>query len=242
VLQKSLERQGEFLFQWRGFLPFLGLPVLAWELSRFTYPFGSRHFDVLVEVACFAIAAVGIAVRAGVQGYAPAGTSGRNTRRQKAALLNTTGMYSLCRNPLYFGNFLICFGVLLFFRSAYLLAMFTLLFCLYYERIILTEEAFLERRFGERFLAWAEHSPAFLPRFSAWRKPGVRFSWRLVLRREYTTVFTVVAILTCFEVLGDFAISNRLRIEPAWIAILLLGSLQYVVLRFLKKRTEVLRV
>jgi protein-S-isoprenylcysteine O-methyltransferase Ste14 len=238
---RLLEQQGDFLFRWRSYLPLLCLPILAGELSRFSYPYGSHLIDELVEVACFAIAGVGLMIRSLVQGYARSGTSARNTRQRRAARLNTTGMYSLCRHPLYLGNYLISFGVLLFFTSPYLLAVFSLLFGLYYERIILVEEAFLAERFGDAHREWVARTPVFLPRFSGWRQPKVPFRFSTVLRREYTTVLLIVVAMTCFEVLGDFAIEGRLSIGPIWRLLLALAALQYLVLRSLKKHTQLLR-
>jgi protein-S-isoprenylcysteine O-methyltransferase Ste14 len=235
---RSLEQQGAFLFRWRSYLPLMCLPVLAWEVSRFSYPLGSHFYDRLVELTCFAIAGIGLSIRALVQGYARSGTSARNTRQRRATRLNTTGMYSVCRHPLYLGNYLISFGVLLFFRSPYLLAVFTLLFWLYYERIILVEEAFLAERFGDAYRAWVAATPVFLPRLSGWRQPGVPFRLSTVLRREYTTVLLIVVAMTSFEVLGDFALHHRFEIGPLWLALLFFAALQYVVLRALKKHTH----
>ncbi|MGC9453013.1 MAG: methyltransferase family protein, partial [Oceanipulchritudo sp.] len=42
------------------------------------------------------------------------GTSGRNTKQQVAYSLNTTGFYSVVRNPLYLGNFFMYLGIALF--------------------------------------------------------------------------------------------------------------------------------
>ena len=49
-------------------------------------------------------------------GFAPRGTSGRNTLGQVAEVLNTSGMYSVVRNPLYLGNFVIWLGLALFIK------------------------------------------------------------------------------------------------------------------------------
>ncbi len=54
----------------------------------------------------------GLALRVIVVGHAPYGTSGRNTREQVADTLNTTGMYSIVRHPLYLANYLIILGEL----------------------------------------------------------------------------------------------------------------------------------
>jgi protein-S-isoprenylcysteine O-methyltransferase Ste14 len=238
VLRDALERQGDFFFRWRGFLPLLGLPILAWELYRFS----AEPADPRVAAACLAVAGLGVAVRAAVQGYTMPGSSGRNTRWQKANALHTTGLYSLCRHPLYLGNFLICFGVLLLFRSFELLAVFGLLCALYYERIVLCEEAYLEREYGESFRAWAARTPAFLPRPSAWQRPERPFRVRTLVRREYGTWFSVVLVATLFEALLGWRVHGRLSLGPAWLSLLALASLQFAVFRFLKKRTRLLRL
>lgn len=241
VLRDRLVREGDFLFRHRSYLPLIALPLIAWELARYHYPLGSHGWDLALETLCFAIAGLGLAVRALVQGYAPRGTSGRNSRQQKAASLTTTGAYSVCRNPLYFGNFLITFGVLCFFHSIYLLLAYTLIFWIYYERIILREEEFLFELYGDAYARWAERTPAFLPRLHGWTWPDRPFNWRTVVRREYPTVLFVVLALTAFEVLGDWKIHHQVRISQGSALLLAAAIVQYVVLRQVKKRTRLLR-
>ena len=60
--------------------------------------------DMHYEAACIALAFVGLAIRVFTVGFVPAGTSGRKHDGQIAETLNTTGIYSLTRNPLYLGN------------------------------------------------------------------------------------------------------------------------------------------
>lgn len=240
MLRDRLVREGDFLFRYRSYLPLLALPLLGWELVRYR-PLGSPGWDVALEATCFAIAGLGLAVRALVQGYAPRGTSGRNSRQQKAAQLNTTGAYSLCRNPLYLGNYLITLGVLCFFHSPYLLLVYTLLFWLYYERIVFREEDFLFERYGEEYASWARRTPVFVPRLRGWRRPERRFAWRTVVRREYPSVMLIVLALCAFELLGNWKVHHELRLSGGWIALLAVAVAQYVVLRVVKKRTRLLR-
>ena len=48
-------------------------------------------------------------------GFTPRGTSGRNTKEgQVAESLNTLGMYSMCRHPLYLGNLLMWLGIVMY--------------------------------------------------------------------------------------------------------------------------------
>ena len=69
---------------------------------------------------------------------------------------------------------------------------YVLAFWLYYERIMFAEESFLRQKFGETYQQWAATTPAFLPRFSQWRKPSLPFSWLNVLRREYSGLMIVI--------------------------------------------------
>ena len=75
--------------------------------------FGDKIGDFWESLAVM-ISFLGLIVRCVTVGYVPRGTSGRNTRSQVAETLNTTGIYSITRNPLYLGNFLIMVGVTLF--------------------------------------------------------------------------------------------------------------------------------
>src|SRR2546422_497608 len=67
-----------------------------------------------------------------------------------------------------------------------------LAFWLYYERIMFAEEAFLRQKFGETYQRLAATTPAFFPRFGQWRKPSLPFSWRNVMRREYTALMLLI--------------------------------------------------
>ena len=90
-----------------------------------------------------AISFLGLAVRVYTIGCVPEGTSGRNVKEQRADELNTSGIYSIVRNPLYLGNFFICFGLVAYpAPSFYMILSYVLLFLLYHERIIFAEEEF----------------------------------------------------------------------------------------------------
>jgi len=75
-------------------------------------------------------------------GYAPRGTSGRHTLRQEAKRLNSSGMYSLLRHPLYLGNALMWLGISLFVHVWWVVVISMLIFWIYYERIMFAEEEF----------------------------------------------------------------------------------------------------
>ena len=107
-LKEDFERAGNKLFRWRSYLPLLVLPLILISLLS---PEIESPIDDFWDGVCLFISIAGLALRILTVGYAPRGTSGRNTREQKAAELNTKGMYSVVRHPIYLGNFLIWLGM-----------------------------------------------------------------------------------------------------------------------------------
>ena len=172
LTRERMESQGDFLFRWRGLLPLVFLPWLALAVSRgepIELAWGDFAGDAVATLAALCVLA-GIALRAAAVAFAPRGTSGRNTRGQIAESLTTTGVYTLTRNPLYLGNCMIYVGLALLSQDLVLTAVMALALALYYERIILAEERFLEAEFGARYTEWAARVPAFLPRLTGWRR------------------------------------------------------------------------
>lgn len=151
LLRESLEQTGQWLFRWRSYLPLALLGFLPIALVRYEHPFGCPRLDAAWELFCFGISAFGLFLRIKTVGHAPKGTSGRNMRHQRADELNTTGMYSIVRHPLYLGNFFMYLGVALVPRFWWMPLLLMLVFVLYYERIIFAEEQFLECKFGQRY-------------------------------------------------------------------------------------------
>jgi protein-S-isoprenylcysteine O-methyltransferase Ste14 len=240
-LLEEFESFGNWLFRWRSYLPLILAALVLSGVAYFEYPLGSHLLDQLWELICLAVSLLGLVVRALTIGFAASQTSGRNTTEQVADRLNTTGMYSIVRNPLYFGNFLMVFGVVIFLRVWWIPVIYTLLFALYYERIIFAEEKFLRRKFGQAYLDWASKTPAFIPRISLWKAVASSFSWRKLLRREYHGVAAVVFAMFLLEVAGDVYQGHGFKIDALWAVILSLTGFLYLVVRFLHKHTTLLR-
>ncbi len=240
MLKDDLVKQGDWLFRWRSYVPLLMAPLVIYEFIRYTPFLNSAWWSAVLEIVCFVVAYFGLGIRAHVVGHAPAGTSGRITKSQKASELNTTGIYSFCRNPLYLGNYFMMAGVLGFLHSIVTLVIFTMFFWLYYERIILREEDFLHGEFGEDYVSWAARTPAVIPRLSHWVPPAISFSWRAVLRREYSGFFAVIAVMTSFKLIGVYVTEGGASLSPAWRALFLAGLIIYLGLRQLKKKTRLL--
>ncbi|UKI18106.1 MAG: isoprenylcysteine carboxylmethyltransferase family protein [Bacteroidales bacterium] len=131
----------------------------------------THHYEIL----CFVVSLLGLAVRAFTVGYTPANTSGRNVAEQVADQLNTTGLYSVVRNPLYVGNFLMWLGIAMLTMNLWFIISFILLFWVYYERIIFAEEQFLTNKFGSVYTDWADKTPCFIPRLKGYVAPKLPF-------------------------------------------------------------------
>ena len=163
ALVQSFEKQGNFLFKYRGQFPvllfILSVPfIYLTDYSLVSY----EEFNLFMFIS-ISISILGFFVRFYTIGTTPKGTSGRNTKEQVADVLNSSGMYSMVRHPLYLGNYLIWLGISLASFNIYFAVIMSLLFWIYYERIMFAEERFLERKFGEDYLNWASKLPAFLP-------------------------------------------------------------------------------
>jgi len=117
-------------------------------MLRYSYPGGSHAWDRAWELFCLGVSLLGLYIRVMTIGYRPHGTSGRNTHGQVAETLNTEGMYSITRHPLYLGNYFNWLGLALFTHDWWLPVIVSLAFWLYYERIMFAEESFLEEKFG----------------------------------------------------------------------------------------------
>jgi len=191
---------------------------------------------------CLGISSLGLGVRMLTVGYAPNGTSGRNSSMQLAAVLNTTGMYSITRNPLYLGNCLMWLGPSLFMREWWLAGLCLLAFALYHERIILAEEAFLREQFKEVYLEWAARTPVFFPNFSAWRRPELPFSIRTAVKREYLGFFALISVFTLFEAATEFAVEGRFWPDLLWTVIFGTSLILFIGVRTVAKSTTWLAI
>jgi protein-S-isoprenylcysteine O-methyltransferase Ste14 len=241
-IQEQSAKTGEWLFRWRSFLPLVLLVIIIPAYNGFSYPAGSHAYDLMWEMFCFAMSLSGLLLRAYTVGYAPRGTSGRNTRSQVADTLNTTGMYSLTRNPLYLGNFLIMLGVILCVRNWWLCIVYGLAFCLYYERIIMAEETFLINKFGKEYKDYVTRTPAFIPNFKLWRRPILPFSFRNALKREYIGFFNIVVAFTILEFFGDYIVKDKIVFDLVWVSIFTFSLIVYITTRILVKKTRLLCV
>ena len=238
ALVNSWERQGNFLFKYRGQFPVI-LFVLSVPFLYFTESINESSI-VYWNYTALIVSVLGFLIRFYTIGTTPKGTSGRNTKEQIADYLNSTGIYSLVRHPLYLGNYLIWIGIAIFTYNIYFIIIVSLLFWIYYERIMFAEERFLEKKFGDEYLNWSNGIAAFIPSFTNFTKTIIPLSLKSILRREYAGLLATVIGFAFIDVVRLYFTTGILNVTELMLQILLVTVVLVVVLRSLKHYTSVL--
>jgi protein-S-isoprenylcysteine O-methyltransferase Ste14 len=241
ALIDSFEKSGNYLFKHRGEIPVV-LFLAAVPVVYFTGYGGLKLSQQLwISILSVLISFLGFIIRAVAIGTTPKGTSGRNTEEQVAESLNTGGIYSMVRHPLYLGNYLMWIGIVIFTFNPWFILAVSLAFWLYYERIMFAEERFLERKFGESYLEWTRTVPAFIPSFKNIIKSELPFSFRTILRREYSGVLATAFGFFFVDQLRYLFEYNEFALLRTSFYALLGAALLALVLRSLKHYTGLLK-
>lgn len=244
MLKDSSIQTGNWLFVRRGWLPlvlYVFAPVaMILDQEDIADP---MDYSLWFSMLCLGISVLGIVIRALTIGYTPKNTSGRNTSvGQVADQVNTKGIYSVIRHPLYVGNFFMWFGLILYVDVDWYVIGSALLFWIYYEKIMMAEEEFLFGKFGKPYLEWTEKVNAVIPTFGKFEKAGVPFSLKNVIKREYHGLFYLVLSFIYLIGLKSFIVLGQIYVPSYWFwagAAVLVFS---VVVRILVKKTQYFNV
>jgi lipid A Kdo2 1-phosphate O-methyltransferase len=200
-LLEELDKQGQFLFRWRSYVPGFILLLSFLFIPQVRYINNSYEQHLLYMGGCFFISILGLAVRCITIGFTPANTSGRNTKKQVADTVNQSGIYSTVRHPLYLGNFLMFTGVSLIVQNISFFIIFFFIYWFYYERIMFTEEQFLRNKFGNKYISWASKTPAIIPNVKTFQAPELNFSFKNIIKREYPSLFGLIIMFVLYDIL-----------------------------------------
>ncbi len=223
-LVDHMTQSGRVLFRGRSFIPLVLVPLLIipFRMSR------TGELPLAWELLAGGVAISGEVLRFLVAGRVAPGTSERSTTSARAESLSTTGAYSLVRHPLYVANTLTMVGLSLFPGLWYLPVIVIIASVLYYERIAIHEESFLESRFGEDFRRWSRRVPAVVPRISRYVPTTQKFSWRQALEREFNGILAIAVSLFVLDLVDDSPNIRTLRVNAVWTAMLVGASVTFV--------------
>lgn len=210
ALLHSFEKSGNFLFKYRGQIPvilfFAAIPVIY--VTDYAFLDKDHRYYWLLLFLSATVSLLGQVVRAIAIGTANKNTSGRNTKEQVAEALNTKGIYSMLRHPLYLGNYLMWIGIVMYTFNVWFFVLVSLAFWLYYERIMFAEERFLERKFGDDYVNWSLNVPAFVPSMKNYVKSDIPFSMKTILRREYSGISATIIGFLFVDIFRDAMVSG----------------------------------
>lgn len=244
ALQEEFESQGNFLFKYRGTLPLVILVVALYILLEDAYSNPYQYeYQEFTNYTLFALAVAffGQLIRVYTVGHTPKHTSGRNTKGQVADVLNSTGIYSMVRHPLYVGNFFMWLGVGMLTMNFWFLVAFTFFYWVYYERIMFAEEQFLRGKFGKPYLDWTTKTPAFVPSFKNFKKPAVAFSWAKVIKKEKNGVLAIFVCFFAVQLVVQSVVEGEFTLyKDFWFYAVIVSFVLYYIVKLLRKFTSVL--
>lgn len=157
-------------------------------------------------------------------------------RRIYAGTLVTSGIYKVCRNPMYLGNIFLLTGFGTLVNSKLSVLLFIPLFIFIYVAIIRAEETFLSKKFGQQFIEYKSRSNMFLPRLKYLKNAfkGHTFNWIKVVNKEYNSLFLYLSGILLYLLFSyHIEIGYYLIIQ---ISVLLL----YILIKYLKHKKRLI--
>ena len=211
---------GNFLFKYRGILP---VPIIIFSLVYyyFSYSYEITQFQYLLSLS---ISISGLILRVYAVGYAFQKTSGKNTAKQIAESLNTSGIYSVLRNPLYLANFLNWLGIVLLLSDIILTVFVTLFFAHIYYYIILVEENFLKEKFKKKYEEYLNLVPRIIPSLKNWKEPVTDFNIKKSLINIKNGLLGIAIVFNLINLIDNYKHSGKI-LEINWLSYFLLFSI-----------------
>lgn len=245
ALLEEMEEQGNTLFKYRGQIPIIliltGMAVFAFEMVQLKQ--GLQPPKDYMFLVALAVSLFGLVLRFFTVGFTPKNTSGRNTEAQVADVVNTKGMYSLFRHPLYVGNFFMSLGIALLTMNFWFVVIFIMFYWIFYERVIFAEEQFLRKKFGSAYTDWAGSTNIIFPTFKNWESAELDFSWKKIIKKEKNGILSMFLLIMLFDCLGGFILTGDPITEKVWpIACTTAAAIYYVIIKVISKTTNLLNL
>src|SRR6186713_1349762 len=154
---------GNFFFKYRNLLFILLYLALFIPSSPIFSPevFGPTYFLWPITIGLI-VTITGQLIRGATIGLAYIIRGGKDGKVHAEDLV-TSGIFNHCRNPLYVGNILMLTGVGILSNSIVYVFIVIPVFILIYQSIVLAEENFLSKKFGDAFTAYCGRVNRWFP-------------------------------------------------------------------------------
>lgn len=238
IFRQFMISAGNFLFRYRNMMFFVVGIILVFS-TKPGFIFDSAFYDNCMDGVGFAIAISGQVLRALVIGKDYIKRGGRD-KKITADRFVQGGIFSHSRNPLYFGNILIIIGMGIIYNSTWGYILSYSFFIFGYLAIVMAEEDFLGRKFGEEYEKYCNTVPRFIPRFSGIRNTlsSGSFDWLRFIRKEYNMmciwVSSVVVLAMWEKIVHSGYDANKSVIQVLSLCLIPI-VIFYCVTRYLKK-------
>lgn len=177
-----------------GFLIFVAAILVAVFPKFFLRPEKS-NYDLIFFLIGLALLSLGFYLRICARGF-------KSEHSDNSRKLVTSGPYSLTRNPMYLGIFLIALAVILLGFKVWMFLAFLVFFAACYVRLMHQEEKKLLEFFGESYLEYKNKTPLFIPRLSdlfkkdALNSLTIKLSW---VKKEISTIIPILLLAIGFN-------------------------------------------
>ncbi len=230
----TIVKIGNFFFKYRNKVFPLVIGVLFLIQPPYAL-FRANAIEGIKDGIAILLSLSGLLVRALVIGFAYIKRGGVN-KQVFADKLVTEGMFTICRNPLYYGNMLIYVGIFLFYGTPLAIVVGSLLFYFIYICIIATEERYLRNKFGAEYDVYEMQTNRWIIDFTQFRTAtkGMFFNFRKVIIKDYPTIFTTFLIILFIEQYKLYITTGNIEISLIIASLLCVAMMGAV--RYLKKR------
>jgi len=111
--------------------------------------------------------------------------------------LATKGPYSLTRNPLYFGNFILGLGIAIAGNSIFTYIIFFCYYLLFFPFLIVVEHRRMKKKFGQEYEEWSKKSNSFFPKIKRIKDMNFNISYYMK-NKEYRVLFFSLFVVVVF--------------------------------------------
>jgi protein-S-isoprenylcysteine O-methyltransferase Ste14 len=230
---------GNFFFKYRNYLfIFLYLALFIPSPRIFSPELFGESYYIWPIVIGLIITAYGQAIRGATIGLAYIIRGGKD-KKVYADELVTEGIFNHCRNPLYVGNILMLLGVGILSNSFIYVGILIPIFLFIYQAIVLAEENFLRKKFGEQFDSYCQRVNRWWISLKHIDKTfkSMRFNAKRWILKEYNTLFVWLSGIATILLVKYPNLSQN---DPHFANLLLTGIilfllLCYLFIRYLKK-------